>query len=148
MKDVDSHKTASEVLDTSTDGPLRSGSDALGYVIIPRKGAGDFSEVKDYVLTIFKEPYVIKEQARIYLVNASGKTANKKAVEDKLKAMGYNVVGSEDAVKTQTGSSITESSTKPYTTSLLKKRFSASIVRTTRADADIVITFGSSYKLN
>jgi LCP family protein required for cell wall assembly len=150
MKDVDGNKTASEVLDTSTDGPLRNGSDAnLGYIIVPRLGLGNYTEVKDYVLTIFKEPYVLKENAKVVLVNATGKVANTKLIGDKLKGMGYNITTTAEAAKVQSGSTIVESSGKPFTTSLLKKRFSAATTRDSAySDADIVLTVGSSYKLN
>lgn len=150
MKAVDSHKTASEVLDTSTDGPLRGSSDPdLGYIITPRQGPNNYTEVKDYVLTIFKEPYVLKENAKVVLVNATGKTANGTLISDKLKSMGYNIITIVDATKAQTLSTLTESSSKPFTTSLLKKRFNALATHNSSyPEADIVLTVGSGYKIN
>lgn len=150
VKAVDSHKTASEVLDTSADGPLRDATDSsLGYIIYPRLGINNYTEVKDYVLTIFQEPYVLKEKARVTIINATGKTANGTTIMNKLKGMGYNVVSTTDATKSQTATTITDSSNDPYTLKLLKKRFNASsLSKATRSDADIVLTIGTSYKIN
>jgi LCP family protein required for cell wall assembly len=150
IKSVDSNKTATEVLDTSADGPLRNGTDSsLGYIIYPKKGANDFSEVKNYVLTIFKEPYILKENAKVVLVNATGKTASGKTISDLLKGMGYNIVQTVDATKSTSTTSISESSSKPYTSTLLKKHFSATVAKNNDyPSADIVLTIGTGYKLN
>lgn len=151
VKAVDNKKTITKVLDASVDSPLKSSTNGGGaYIIIPKKGADDFSEVKEFVQTIFPEPYIIKEAAKIYVINATGKEANTKKIADSLTRLGYTVVGSELALTSQSKSALSDSKTDPYTMSLLKKRFNVTTTSkapTTKLPADIVLTVGTSYQV-
>lgn len=151
IKTVDSKKITTKVLDASVDSPLKSSTNGGGaYIIIPKKGVDDFSEVKEFVQTVFPEPYIIKEAAKVYVINATGKETNTKKIVDSLTRLGYTVVGSTTSPNTQVKSALSESKNDPYTMSLLKKRFaitSISKAPATEIQADIVITVGSSYQV-
>lgn len=149
VKQIDSSKTRTAVLDTSVGSPLTSDVIGGADVIVSRKGLNDFSEVQDFVDSVLKDPYVVKEAAKITLVNASGKPATGLAVEAKLKYLGYNVVGLTATPTAQTKTTITDNPNKPYTLALLKKRFGFTAVepKTVLPDADVVLTIGSSFVL-
>lgn len=146
IKEIDSQKTTTKVLDTSADGPLKSTTDPqAGYIIIPKKGFNDYSELRDFVESVFPEPYIIREQATVALVNASGKESLTVSLEKKLKQLGYNVVSATTATNTQSQSTVTNNSDKPFTVSLLKKRFAATSISNKNTTADVTITIGSKY---
>ncbi len=148
-KSIDSSKTVSKVLDTSNDGPLKSTNDPrAGYIIVPRKGLTDYSAVQDFALTILQEPYLIKENAKIHIIDATGKAGTAKAASDKLKSFGYNVISTEVATTVQTTTTVKYFKDAPYTLSLLGKRLSVTPVKATTPATtyDIVVTLGSSYK--
>jgi len=151
-KDIKAESITTTVLDTSAASPLRSTNDPkAGYIIYPRLGQNDYSDVRLFIQSILKEPYLIKENAKIRLVDATGKAKIIAEVEKRLKSLGYNVVVSQKADKTQTFSSITYFSDKPYTVSLLKKRFTTGAEKGKESQKvggeDVTLTIGSSYKL-
>lgn len=134
------------VLDSSTDSPLKSATNNIGqYILIPKKGADDFSEVKEFVQSVFPEPYIIREAATVALVDASGKAGTGTAVKTKLTLLGYKVLSVTTAPASQVQSTITENKDKPFTVSLLKKRFYATFSKTKSTAADVTVTIGSKY---
>ncbi len=147
VKDINSDATTTFVLDTAPTSPLTSVSDPrAGYIIYPRKGLSDFSEVKLFVDGALKDPYVTKEAATIAIVNASGKPATGTSVQTILKTLGYNVISLTTATEVQTSSTVTNNSRKPYSTTLLQKRLGAGFTKAvTGQTADIVVTVGSRY---
>lgn len=150
IQKVENTKITNSVLDDSETGvlrPINNGS----YVLIPKAGENNFTQIKAFVLSIFPEPYIIKEAATIELINASGKEANGKALADQLKKAGYIVVSTTVASTPVTTSSLTSFADKPFTVALLKKRFtltSPQVKTKTKAasgNADIVLTIGANY---
>lgn len=148
INDIDSTKTVTKVLDTSPDSPLRSLSDpSAGYIIVPKKGINDYSEVHLFAESVFVEPYLIKEAATVAIVDGSGKTNLAATVKATLTKLGYNVVSSTTTA-TQTQTTVTENKSKPFTSSLLKKRFGATSTKNSVEGADITLTIGSKYTAN
>lgn len=149
LKEIDGTKTATTVLDTSADSPLKSINDPIaGYIIVPKKGLSDYSEVQELIDGAIAEPYIVKEAAKVLIVNAGAKATAVEAQVKKLKSLGYIVVGSQTGPKAQTASTLTVYTAKPYTESLLKKRFRITGAGTKAASppngADLVLTFGSA----
>ncbi len=145
---VDKTKTVTATLDTSAEGPLKVLS-SNPYLITPKAGQNDWSGVHDFVLSAMPEPYVIKEAAKVLIVDASGKKSAA-ALEKKLTALGYNIVGSETATIVQTATSLWGNKDMKYTLALLKKRFSANLTNnkptaTSIQPADIILVIGSNY---
>lgn len=143
---IDQSKNTVATLDTSTTGPLMDSSDtAAGYIIFPRLGLGNYTDVQTYVSKILLDPYIVKEQANISIVNTTGKSAETSVLKTLLSGLGYNIVSATSG-PTQLFSSITTSSSKPYTESLLKQRFSANELPSDSNDtSDITLTIGSNY---
>lgn len=151
IQDVDKTKSTSGVLDNSATGPLQSINNGQ-YRLIPKLGQDNWTDVKKFVLKIMPEPYVIKEKAKIIIVDASGKKLGSD-VEEMLTNAGYNVIATETASVVSAPTELWSSKNDtPYTVALLKKRFEPSITSTqpttTAIEPDIVLVIGSNYVLN
>jgi polyisoprenyl-teichoic acid--peptidoglycan teichoic acid transferase len=147
---IDTSQFQSAVMDNGPNGVLKNSTAGGSYILVPRKGVNDWSEVRDYVASVFPEPYLIKENAPIIIKDASGTGT---LVAERLKKYGYNVIGIEVAETTQTTTTITyRGSENRYTLAFLKRRFSVTPVVGKESgeltEAQIVITIGSSYKTN
>lgn len=146
VKNIDSSRTTNNVLDTSANGPLTDKtSPSTGYIIYPRAGLGDYSGVQAFAAHAFQDPYVIKEGATIAVINATGKSTEGSALETALKNLGYNVVSVTAATSSQKGSTVTDSSSNPFTVKLLTNRFGATSAKASTNGADITLTVGSNY---
>lgn len=153
MKDVNTQEIAHRVLDNSTDGLLKDSNINGAYVLLPRVGNFNYSEIQALAHSIFMEPYILKEKARIEIQYPSKKSAEAKAAEARLKEFGYNVVS---VVQAPAGSyPATEifdysNGGKPYTLELLKNRFKDAKMlsdnTSSRSDVDIVISLGDNFK--
>lgn len=88
LKKLDTSKTVSRILDNSTDGPL-STYNVGGYYLVPK--SGDWGEVQRIAHEIFKDPYLIKENAKIEIFNGTGVAGEAKKLRDELQSLGYNV---------------------------------------------------------
>ncbi|MEK7170685.1 MAG: LCP family protein [Patescibacteria group bacterium] len=144
----DGSKTTSAVLDNGPNGPLISSVNSAGqYVLIPKLGETDWTDVQDFAQTALPEPYLVKEAAKIKIVNASGKATNGELLKKKLTSLGYTVSSLESATSGQVKSTISYSTDQPYTLALLKKRLKLTPTRTKEGPTgfDIVITLGSSF---
>ncbi|HUD20985.1 MAG TPA: LCP family protein [Candidatus Saccharimonadales bacterium] len=150
LKDVDGKETKTLVLDTSDTGPLKNGVASNGaYILVPKKGLGDYSEIQDLTLTVFTDPNVIKEAAKVLVVDATSKTGTGTTVATLLKSHGYNVIGNLVAATTQATTAVQDSGNKPYSLKLLEKRFkltkSSKIPSSNTSGADIIVTLGKDY---
>jgi anionic cell wall polymer biosynthesis LytR-Cps2A-Psr (LCP) family protein len=152
MKDVNTQEIAHRVLDNTPEGLLKDGNMNGAYVLMPRAGNYNYKEIQALAHSIFMEPYIAKENARIEIQYPSKKSAIAKQVETRLKEFGYNVValvpsGAGDSSETK----IIDHSkgNKPYTIQLLKNRFKDAKMLSEsnpRSDVDIVIVLGDNFK--
>jgi len=152
IKEVDESKTITKVLDTSNGSPLRSSNDPqAGYIIFPKKGPNDFGEVQEFVRTVFQEPYIIKEAARLVIENGSNSVPLGESLERKLRSLGYNITEVK-TVSAQSASVINYyNNDKPYTLALLKKRLKLAATKAKAPEslsADLVIRIGNNFILN
>ena len=149
IQNIDKTKTTTEVLDNSTDGPLKSLNNGR-YVLVPKEGQDDWSGVHEFVLTIMPEPYVIKEAAQIAIVDASGDGLSE-AVKEQLESVGYTVISIETATEVSDTTKLWSNGNKEYTIELLKKRTGGSItnkkISNIAIEPDIVLVIGSDYVL-
>ncbi|MCJ7804638.1 LCP family protein, partial [Patescibacteria group bacterium] len=63
LKDVNTQEIAQKVLDNSAEGLLKDGNMNGAYVLLPR--SGNYKEIQALAHSIFMEPYILKEKARI-----------------------------------------------------------------------------------
>lgn len=147
MKDVDTGSIISKVLDNSADGPLKSVSDG-GYYLVPK--AGDFSEVRRIAHELFTDPYLVREKARIEILNATGTSGKAHELELDLKSLGYDVVSIKKAdTRDKTTISDFSSGASPFTARFLGERLKTIVKPLARPadakDLDIRIILGSDY---
>lgn len=151
LKDVNSQEIAQRVLDNSPEGLLKDGNINGAYVLQPR--SGNYKEIQALAHSIFTEPYIMKEKARIEIQYQGKNSALGKQIEERLKEFGYNIVS---VVQAPAGNypetTITDYSkgNKPYTIQLLKNRINFAKMlsdnNSARTDVDIVIVLGDNYK--
>lgn len=149
VNDLNDDLTVSKVLDTNGDGPLRSINDpAAGYIIVPRSGINDFSEIQDLVHSLVRDPYLLKESPRVTVNYPVAKEASGIRVVNQLKALGYRAVTGEAVARPPLKATLTVRGYKPYSTNFLKNRFSAAIIQAKSLGAtdqsDLILTLGST----
>ncbi|MEK9167130.1 MAG: LCP family protein [Patescibacteria group bacterium] len=150
IAEIDSDKTTTAILDNGSNGPLVSTVNNIGqYVLVPRLGENDWTEVQEFAMTALPEPYLVKETARIKIVDATGKKDAGTDLKKKLTTLGYTVSRVETSASIQKNSTITYLNDKPYTLALLKRRFGLkpSENKATTGSEDIIFTIGSSFTL-
>lgn len=148
VNDVDGTKTASEVLDNGPTGPLKSSVNSIGqYILVPKLGESDWSDVHSLVRLTFPEPYLVKEGATFKIVNQSGSKTKLAEAEKYLTSYGYNIVKTEESTVLKTSTSVEYFKDFPYTSALLKKRLSITGLSKGKTDSteDFIIYLGSSF---
>lgn len=146
LKTINTSTVSINVLDTTVGGPLKSVSDPqAGYIILPALGMNNYADIHLFAAKALPDPYIVKEKATIAVINATGKADRGIVIKNLLEAYGYDVISFTDAAKSQTSSIVTNSSAKPFTTSLIKQRFSALSSNSGSTIADITLTIGSNY---
>lgn len=147
FKEIDTSNIISKVLDNSADGPLVSYSNG-GYYLKPK--TGNFKEVARIAHEIFSDPYLVKENARLEVLNGSSTSGIGKEVSDTLKSYGYNVANLDKADKTYTKTIIYDYSggKNPYTIKFLQDRFKAETKTqptSSKSGIDITLIIGDDY---
>lgn len=148
IKDVDTSTIKTAGLDNSANGVLKNLTVGGAYLLIPKLGENNWTDVRNLANATFPEPYLIKEAARILILDGSGKSGTGEALAIKLKSFGYNIIDTQTAESTSAKTTISYRSDQPYTLSFLKKRFGVTPTKTKDAainDEVIVITLGSDY---
>lgn len=151
IKDISGDKITNKVLDNSSGGLLTSNTELGGYYLVPKAGIGNFKDIQAMVHQFFTDPYLVAENARIEILNASITPGQATEVSNILKNYGYSVVKIGDSDKQLSESIIYDYSngSKPFTTQFLANRFSASVVKQpqkTNSNIDITILIGNDYK--
>lgn len=104
IKTIDTSNIINKFLDTSADSPLTSTQDSRGYIIIPKKGTNNFTDLQAIAKNIFEEGS--SSELQIEVLNGSGKSGTATQYTEELKAKGYNVTKVGDATKTYTESAV------------------------------------------
>lgn len=102
LKELDTQNMTNRVLDTSAESPLTSTQDSRGYIILPKKGLGNYTDLQEIAKNIFKT--TTTPDITIEVLNGSGKTGMATTAANALKAKGYTVKSIGDAPKTITDS--------------------------------------------
>ena len=71
VKKIDFSKTIQVVLDSSSTGPLRATHINGAYVLIPKKGMGNYEDLQRIAKNIFIDPFLKKESAKIAVRNGT-----------------------------------------------------------------------------
>lgn len=122
-------------------------------VVVPKAGISDYTEIQNFIRTKLPDGYIIKEKAKVDVLNGTAVSglATKKA--DELKAYGYSIAKVGDAPTKAYDKTILVDLTgnkKPYTKNYLERRFGVKAVSKLPDDtiqaqrADFVIILGSN----
>lgn len=132
-------------------GLLTTGMVSGQSVVKPTAGLFEYSEIHTYITKRLNQDEATKENARVVVLNGSGRTGAAKEMKDKLLAKGFNVTSVGDATVSQEygkASIYKVSSTKqPATTAKLKKTLKTTVKTQAlpygmTADADFVVIVG------
>lgn len=98
-KNFDLSNMINKVFDTAADGPLTSTTSSGGaYIIVPKKGTGNFIELQTIAKNIFKTENSV--DLSIELLNGTGQSGQAAAAKKTLEAKGITVEKLGDAPKT------------------------------------------------
>ena len=103
IKDLDMTNIINKVLDTSASGPLTSSTSSGGaYIIVPKKGMTNFTDLQTIAKNIFNDETTIKGKTdlKIEVLNGSGKTGQGTLAADALKKLGYTITNLDNTTVT------------------------------------------------
>lgn len=121
-------------------------------VVVPKAGVGNFGAIQDFIRTKLPDGYIIKEAAKLKVLNGTSMEGLATTKSNELKSYGYNVAIIGDApTKTYDKTVVVDlTNNKPYTKNYLEKRFGVKAVSKLPDDTiqpegvDFVIILGSS----
>ena len=138
------------VLDDSQDGYLYADNINGMYALRPRNN--DFSAIQEFIhYFIFEEPLIKKENAKVEILNGAGRENLAKAVSEKLRNYGLNIVETGSADRYDYSRSIIydqSEGTKSHTVSFLANYFSAQVIKQKKSkdnEMDITVIIGQDY---
>lgn len=148
MKDMDPAKIITKGLGDYTYSTMIGGAS----VVVPKTGVGNFTQIRDFVHSIFIDNYIKSENAAIEVQNGSSRTGLATTVGTSLRdTYKYNVVSMTTADNQNYPSTIIydySGGKKPYTLSYLETRFKVKARKATAPTgetADIRIIIGADY---
>jgi polyisoprenyl-teichoic acid--peptidoglycan teichoic acid transferase len=120
-------------------------------VVMPKAGMFNFTEIQNYVRTQLKDPLIMRENAKVLILNGTPQPGIANVKSNELKSFGYNVVGIGNTPNTGwTQTTLVDLTGKhKYTRNYLEKRLGMSAVNSLSDTtihtngADFVIIIGS-----
>lgn len=97
FKGVDTENVINKVFDTAAGSPLTSLQDERGYIIIPKKGIGVYTDMQEIAKNIFSTQKAEPKNAKIEVLNGTDKKGIATQISQLLKSYGYNVVKTGNA---------------------------------------------------
>lgn len=150
-RDIDENKIDRFGLADEDPGLLTTGNVSGQSVVRPTAGLTDYSEIQAYMQKRLTQDEATKENARVVVLNGSGRTGAAKEMKEKLLAKGFNVTSTGDAtVSTEYGKVAIYKISKikqPATTAKIKKTLKTTVKTgpmpyAMTADADFVVIVG------
>lgn len=157
IKDIDVSKATVKVLSNAPDGLLVDGTtkfNGAGYILIPKAGAFDYSEIQELAHSIFIDSYLKEENALVEVSAINAASSN--AIVKQLNVYNYNAVASTVPAQAASKTRVIDYSggKKPYTVQYLERRFKVKAESPTsqngasqQSSVDIGIIVGSDYKV-
>jgi len=152
VKKVKEANTTSIGLADAPNQFVTTGNMAGQSIVLPKSGLFKYSEIQGFVRSQLKDPYILKERAKVVVLNGTTVPGAAGAKADELKAYGYNVVRTGETPNsgwTQTMLIDLSKGKKKYTSKYLEKRLGVTKYtslpdETIQANgADFVIIIGS-----
>ena len=146
MKELTPDKLVTRVLETTSDNLVVVGTGAdNAYVIQPRIGLGNWTEVHDLSANLFQLNIVEREAAIIQVINSTTKTGFAESVGHTLRGFGFDVqtVASPKGVTEELTTVVDLTGGKaPQTIASLQQRYKASV--TTSLPSNLTLTPGKT----
>jgi len=104
LKGIDTENIINKVFDTAPGSPLTATSDERGYIILPKKGVGNYTDLQKIAQNIFSQTTTIDKDFKIEVLNGTTKTGLATQVSQLLQSYGYTIskVGNSTLPVTQT----------------------------------------------
>lgn len=156
-KDINGSKVTSVALVDPPHDFLTTGNINGLSVVLPKAGAGNYTEIKAYLRSVLKDSYIRNENASVMVLNGTTTPGLATTKGDELKSFGYNVTKVDNApTKNYTKTIVVDlrNGQKKYTRNYLEKRFGTTAVGTLPDQtilpetADFVIIIGSDQVTN
>jgi polyisoprenyl-teichoic acid--peptidoglycan teichoic acid transferase len=150
-RDINDQKIDRFSLIDETPALLTTGNQSGQSVVIPTAGTFEYTDIHAFLQKRLTQDEATKENARIVVLNGSGRVGAAKEMKDKLAAKGFNVTGVGDAAVSKEYGKVTiykVSATKqPATTTKIKKTLKTTVKNGPMpygmtADADFVVIVG------
>ena len=141
IKKVDQGKIINLVLDDSPDNVLRASNIGGAYVLLPKAGDEDYSDIQNIAKNIFTIGPLKVEAAKIEILNASGGSGQAKKAADSLSGLGFTIGNVANASNVSQNTVIYDhtNGAKPNTIKYLEDKF---CVKSTQQPAN-----GSNYDI-
>lgn len=150
LKKIEGAKVSSVGLtDIKTPGatPYVVGGNVNGQsIVLPKAGLFKYDDIRKFVRAQLKDPYIMKENARILVLNGTPQAGLATGKSDELRSYGYNVIrvgNTPSSGWTKTTLVDVSGGKKKYTKNYLEQRFSQKAVN--RLDDTTIPTNGADF---
>lgn len=151
LKDVKDSKIRSVSLVDEGNAYVTTGNIAGQSVVLPKAGLFKYEAIQGFVRTQLQDPYIIKEKARVLILNGTNHEGLATVRADELRAYGYNVIGTGNTPgNSWTTTTLVDLTGKhKFTKNYLEKRFNQKAAKSLSDTsiptngADFVIILGS-----
>ena len=130
---------------------VRTGRAGTQSIVMPMAGIGVYDEIHDYVHKQLPDGYIVKENAVVRIVNASGEPSVGEAALHELQSYGYNVSPTITTMPAQSQTEVINQAgiANQYTKHYLEQRYGVratikSIGGVQMSGADFIIVLGSN----
>jgi LCP family protein required for cell wall assembly len=93
LKDINDSKITSVSLADAANPYVTTGNVAGQSVVLPKAGLFKYDDIRNFVRSQLRDPYIVKEKARVLVLNGTVREGLATAKADELRSYGYNVVG-------------------------------------------------------
>jgi LCP family protein required for cell wall assembly len=153
VKNISNSKVSSTDLATAPNQYVTTGNIAGQSIVLPTAGIFNYSGIQQYVRGLLKDPYIIKENAKVLIMNGTSMPNVATNEASLLKTYGYNVIGVANTPTSNWNKTVLINLTHgkdPYTQHYLEERFGVKAVdelsdkSIPTNGADFVIIIGSN----
>lgn len=131
MKNVDEANVTSISLDDAPTSYVTTGTIDGQSVVLPDAGLFQYGDIQTFVRGQLKDPYIIKENAKVLVLNGTNVPGLATTAAADLKTYGYNVIGAADTPTpdwTQTTLVDLSGSKDKYTENYLEQRYGVTAI--------------------
>ena len=124
-KDIDNSKITSIDLVSATNNLVSTGNISGQSIVLPKAGLFNYGAIQGYVRTQLKDPYILKENAKILILNGTNIPGVATNMTTQLKPFGYNIIGAANTPSSGWNNTqiINLTNKNPFTKHFLEKRF-------------------------